>query len=286
MGKISQFDRSLLDEFLLDDFTDAPDDPSESTDDFTFDGYGLMNSAVFISEMKASGPTREISAKAYPRADGAYVENSQWRENTVTLQGIIKKTTRNALELEMDTMRKRFAVPAGVLKITHAGVARYYDCYANGLESLFADRQGYQTTVVPWTQEFVSFHPFARSLARQYYSFPTGITAEETTVDIPHDGSAPTESNIYLMLTTAGTASKVRWENTETGEAIEISASFDDGDYIRIDGENKVAYVNGVSTDYDGVFPTVSAGGSSMKLTITGSGFSASMSENHYKRYH
>lgn len=286
MGIASQLDRSLFDTIFFDDTTSVPDDPTESTDEITFNGYGLQNAAIITSLQIASGPTRDFDVRAYPRANGAYVENTEWRENVVTLQGIIKKSTQSLLETEMDTMRKNFAVPAGVLKITHAGVARYYDCYAKGMEGLFATRQGYNITICPWAIDFVCFNPFARSKDRSYFSNPSAITANITTIEIPYDATAPSESNAYFMVATAGTMSKLRWENTDTGEAIELTASFNDGDYVRIDGEGKVVYLNGIAVDYDGTFPSLDAGKTSMELTITGAGFSITMSENNYKRYY
>jgi len=285
MGIASQFDKSLYGAVAFDDPTPIPDDPTESADEISFDGYGLQNALVTTSDLHASGPAREISTRAYPRSDGAYVENAQWRGNVVTLKGFLTAASRASLEMGMDTMRRHFAAPAGILKITHAGVARYYDCYAKGMESLFADRQPHQMTVCPWAADFECFHPFARSLDRKFFSNPTSVTAAQTSIFIPHDGSAPTESRVYLMVTTAGSASKIRWENVDTGEAVEVGAAFGDGDYVQIDGEAKAVSVNGVAADYDGTFPTVEAGGSRMKLTVTGAGFSIAMSENHYTRF-
>jgi hypothetical protein len=283
-----RFDISLLDAFLFDDVTSGTPPPPVVVDEITFNDYGLQNSDVFTSMLSYSGTDRDLVKRAFPRAHGQYVEVDQWRQNTILLAGTVRKATRALLEAEMDNMRKNFAVADGVLKILFAGENRYFDCYATGLERLFADRQAYHVTFCPWEIELICLHPFARSLTRE--SFAGGnATAASTNFEITESGTAPTESIVSLVLSTAGTVEKLSWENTETGEKIIIDngAAFSNGDTLTINGETKQVLKNGTPMDFDGVFPSLNAGINTCTLEIiTGSGHTIAVNEQHYKRYY
>lgn len=288
MATISRFDISKLDVPKFDDSsTGAGGGGGGGADDVTFNDYGLLNSDVFVQDIVYSGATRDLVSRAYPRAHGEYAETVNFRRTSIALKGALRKTTQTLLETEMDTMRKNFAVENGVLKVPWKGGSRYFDCYAAGLETLFAGRKGYHVTHVPWEIELICLHPFARDNSRETYAGASS-TSSSTTYEPSNSGNAPTEMIVDITLTVAGTVSELSVENTTTGEKMTISGSFSDGDLITINTEDRTVLKNSTTAlDYTGVFPTANAGTNSLTVTIeTGSGQTLSLNERHYARYY
>jgi hypothetical protein len=281
---IYSYDSSELDVALLDGEASVPVIP---TDEIWYNYYGLANAAIVTEFVKVSAPDWNIGTRSFPRADGAYRETAFFQTNRIKLRGVIKRTTRTSLELEMDNMREAFAKEGALLKITWAGVTRFYEnCYAMSINTLFDSREHYHVTFVPWEIEFTSLQPFARSQNRDVFDAPYALTSTETTYALDNTGTAPTDPMVFLTLGTVGTCTSITWENTDNMESLVITGTFTNGDLFVIDGENKTVKKNSVPIDYSGVIPKMTAGLNNMKVTFNGGGFSASLTEQHYQRFY
>ncbi len=281
---VYQLDSAKLDTVLLDGV--SPSSPSGSTDEITFNNYGLQNASILTRFVKLSAPILDLQKRAYPRAQGAYAESAYWRETRIVLRGTVKGTNRTDMESRMDTLRKNLSVFGGVLKIPWAGAPRFYECYASGLDRIFQERDHYHMTMCPFEVELVALQPFGRSDGRTITDVPTPVTASPTTMEFVNEGTAEADSIAYLTIVTAGTLSQIVWENTTNGDKVTIASSFMNGDQLVIDGENRRVTKNGTEVDYTGVLPKVVAGSNAFKLTLTGSGYSISVTELHYSRFY
>lgn len=280
---VYQLDSARLDTILLDGVSSTS---PASTDEITFNNYGLQNSSILTRFVKLSAPILDLQKRAYPRAQGAYAEAAYWRETHIVLRGTIKGSSRTDMESRMDTLRKNLAVFGGVLKIPWAGSSRYYECYAIGLDRMFQERDHYHMTMCPFEIELVALQPFGRSGGRTVTDVPTPVTVSPTTMEFVNAGTAEADSLGYITVVTAGTLSQIVWENTSNGDKITIVSAFSNGDQIVIDGENRRVTKNGTEIDYTGVLPKIIAGSNVFKITLTGSGFSISVTELHYSRYY
>jgi len=280
---VYQFDSARLDTVTLDG---ASATSPASTDEITFNNYGLQNTSILTRFVKLSAPILDLQKRAYPRAQGAYAETAYWRETHLILRGTIKGSSRTDMESRMDTLRKNLAVFGGILKIPWAGVSRYYECYAIGLDRIFQERDHYHMTMCPYEVELVALQPFGRSGGRTVTDVPTPIAVSPTTMEFVNAGTAEADSLAYLTVVTAGTLSQIVWENTTNGDKVTIPSSFSNGDQIVIDGENRRVTKNGVEIDYTGVLPKIVSGSNAFKITLTGSGFSISVTELHYSRFY
>jgi hypothetical protein len=172
------------------------------------------------------------------------------------------------------------------MRVLWAGQARFYDnCYPVGIEKLFDGRQAFHISFCPFEMEFESLQPYGRDSDRTVLDSPFAITVSPTSFILSNAGSAPTDTLTYITVVTAGTLSQIDWENVDNGDKITIAGTFNNGDLITIDGEQKSVQINGVAVDYAGVIPKVLAGNNTFKMTLTGSGFSLSLTEQHYSRY-
>ncbi len=280
---VYQFDSARLDTVTLDG---ASATSPASTDEITFNNYGLQNTSILTRFVKLSAPILDLQKRAYPRAQGAYAETAYWRETHLVLRGTIKGSSRTDMESRMDTLRKNLAVFGGILKIPWAGVSRYYECYAIGMDRIFQERDHYHMTMCPYEVELIALQPFGRSAGRTVTDVPTPITVSPTTMEFVNDGTAESDSLGYITVVTAGTLTQIVWENTTNGDKVTIASSFSNGDQIVIDGENRRVTKNGVEIDYTGVLPKIVAGSNAFKITLTGSGFSISVTELHYSRFY
>lgn len=281
---ISELDISLLDEFLLDDSAPGPT-PPVVTDDIQFNGFGLQNENIITSQITYSAPQRDMSERAFPRAQGEYIETDYWRKTIITLRGTVKAASRVLLEQLMDEMRENLAVPNGLLRMPWGGAPRFWNAYAT-LDAMFASKKGNFVTFTPFEVSFLCPQPFGRAAARISFTPPTPCTASPTVYEIEETGTAPTDSRWTFSITTAGTCSEITLENDTTGEAITVAAAFVDGDTLSINGEEKTVLLNGSPIDYTGVFPTLAAGENSFSLQPNGTGFSILPTESHYPRYY
>lgn len=280
---VYQFDSARLDTVTLDG---ASATSPASTDEITFNNYGLQNTSILTRFVKLSAPILDLQKRAYPRAQGAYAETAYWRETHLILRGTIKGSSRTDMESRMDTLRKNLAVFGGILKIPWAGTSRYYECYAIGLDRIFQERDHYHMTMCPYEIELIALQPFGRSGGRTVTDVPTPIAVSPTTMEFVNAGTAEADSLAYLTVVTAGTLSQIVWENTTNGDKVTIPSSFSNGDQIVIDGENRRVTKNGVEIDYTGVLPKIVSGSNAFKITLTGSGFSISATELHYSRFY
>lgn len=280
---VYQLDATKLDTALWDGLSPSP--PSGSPDDISFNNYGLQNVNLRTRFVKISAPLLDLQKRAYPRAQGAYAEAAYWRETHIVLRGTVKGSSRTDMETRMDTMRQNLSVFGGILKIPWAGVYRYYECYAIGLDKMFQERDHFHMTMCPFEVELVALQPFGRDLNRTPTDVPSQVTVSPTVMQFVNAGTAEADSVAYLTIVTAGTLSQILWENTTNGDKLTVAGSFVNGDQIIVDGENKVVTKNGTAIDYTGVLPKIVAGSNSFRITLTGSGYAIAVTEVHYSRY-
>lgn len=263
-----------------------PETPVVPTDEIWYNYFGLLNENICTQFVKISAPDLEHTQRGYPRANGLYTETAQWRNNHIKIAGTIQAADRVALETLMDTMKLALAKFGATMRISWAGVTRYYDnCYPVNISSIFDARDHYHIDWCPFEIEFVSEQPFARSDNRVITDAPYPITTTPTNFIIANAGTAPTEPIIIMTVITAGTLSQINLLNVTNNDAITIADSFSDGDFIEINGEEKTVKINGVEVDYTGVIPSAVPGNNIFTATMTGGSFSVSFAEQHYSRY-
>ncbi len=281
---VSRLDVSQLDAFLLDSQVLSPPGPPGSNDTIQFNGYGLQNANITVQQIIYSAPVRDLGERAYPRANGEYMEVDYWRKTIISMHGMLRDVSQTALEQRMDALRQNLSVPNGILQITFAGVTRIWNAYAV-IERIFRKREHFHINVCPWEADFVCIQPFGRASGKTSINPPSAAVASPTVYQMTNEGSASSELYATFVLSVVGAVTSLTWTNLTTGEAITISGAFVNGDTLVIDGETRTVKLNGVSTDYTGIFPTLTPGGNSLQLTTNGGGFSIIFSAGFYFRY-
>lgn len=285
---MARFDTARFDEALFDAEIASGPVPADTSrlkiGDYVLDGTGT---ASIVGKFTYSAPQLDVGIRGYPRADGGYVESMQFRQTRLLLRGSLRMSSADLLEQEMDMMRKAFARET-LLMAYWAGERRFWEVVPTGIATLFDEREGHHITWTPWQIELLCTHPFARSAGRETFA-GTPATAASTVYEVTNNGTAPSESIIDLVLTTAGTLQKFSWTNATTGESITIDngAPFSNGDSITINAEAKTVLKNGTAIDYVGLLPRMDPGTNSCTLAaITGGGQTMTVNERHYRRFY
>ena len=256
-------------------------------DRFSFNAYGLDNASVVTSvALYDSMPERNHPTAKIGRRDGLAEEADDFSENIKEFSGKIIKSTASLLEAELSEFKKNMAVNNGNLDIVVDGVRRRYIATCMNTASIFANRQGYHITTVPFNVVFqCDEFPFGRAIeytTEAAYS----ITPKVAGVNVENTGEVPAALVALLNLTTATAITALRIENETTGEAMTITRSFATGEFVDIDGENMTVEVDGTPVNYTGVFPTLNVGNNTIVLTWTGTSIDFSRTLKFRKTYY
>jgi hypothetical protein len=121
----------------------------------------------------------------------------------------------------------------------------------------------------PFTVSMLCNNPFAYSTHDSVALERDTQTSVSKAIDITLEGSfAPSPLITYTINTPEG-LSGVQYSNVTTQESISVSTAWTAGDTLNIDTETMVCYLNGMTIDYDGVFPRHVLGFNKVRTVIT-----------------
>jgi hypothetical protein len=240
-------------------------------EDIEFDGYGLQNSNICVSKITYdNAPDRDYQTSAIPRGNGLIENSDYWRRKTIVLTGTARKDTRVEFDALIDEMKKELSGSKLPLNIRIGAEEDNIRSFESTLQSINFKRESGYVTFCPFEATFLVLTPFGTDIDYTSDAF-LGTTDLTFTEEIEVGGTVQTPAVIILNFISASSVSVVNIVNNTTGEEIEITASISAGGYLKIDGENREVTLNGVSQDFDGIFPNLSTGINNITITITGS---------------
>lgn len=256
-----------------------------SGDVLVFDGFSLSdNESMILTDLRLSGPSRDLIGGKVPRGHGMYLTDDQYGEYVIEAEGVAKKSTAAALDSFLDTIRKSLRRRERDLDYTQAdGTVKRFVATVTNFDEMFADRRHSDVTKCPWRARFVCKTPFARS--RGYTSVSEAITTSPTSLSVYHAGTAPARPVVTLVFDAASSVTAVSVKNTATGEEIAYSGSVAANDALVFDCEDKRVRKNGVEADFQGAFLTLEPGSQLIQFTVTGTSFNAYCTVSHRAAY-
>lgn len=246
---------------------------SYSTDLAVFDDFSLSDGVnMVITDFPEPTPSRDIIGGDIPRDHGEYYTADYWRRKTITLTGYVKASTAALLDAYLDTIKKNLRRANQSLDITRNGTARRYVATWDQTQEIFAGREGYHTTICPFTMTFLCKTPFSKD--RDYASHSSSMTTSPTTESVYNSGSFEAKPVITINFTSATsvtTANVKRIDSSGTTlDEIEVTGTFAAGDVIVFNSETKTVTHNGSASDFTGSFPILDVETNLMKFTING----------------
>lgn len=227
--------------------------------DVIYDSFSLQdNSGITVSGLGAyNTPPRDIQIENIAGADGGILVESRYRSKAIPVSGTIMGDTQLELETRIQTFKRALNKSQKELRITDEG--DYMTLIATPGPITIIRERG--LTRAEFAFEFMCADPFA-TFGVETTLLSTNVTATGQTYAIDVGGSYKTEPSILITLNTvAGAGDRtVAIQNGKTFAGITVDRTWANGDELEIDSGALTVKVNGVETEYTGLFPSWEAG--------------------------
>jgi phage-related protein len=217
---------------------------SPSTEDFSFDGYGLQNASIIISTVQGlhdSGSV-DFGDTANNGQDGGQFIFRDWRKKTVILKGIVKSDTRTNFEAKLDEMKGKLDGKNDILRYATQG--KFREINATCTNMVF-DRQSYNVNFCQFVITFTINDVYWRD--SDSVSVSSNTLTANTSAEYTNIGNKETYPKIVTYIN-SGTCSQ--FALTLNGTTITYAGSLTAGDVLIIDSKTKRVYKNSVVVDY------------------------------------
>lgn len=253
-----------------------------------FNGTSLQTNNVIVSQIKHDDlPRKKRNRYALARSNRSVTTNYQYLEKPIVIIGQIIGTSIIDLETRIEAFKLAINSLTGDianLDIDYNGGTRRYSC---GIESLNIGRSA-ALFKVGFEIEFVCDQPFGVDTTTTTLANAVAVSTSPKSQALTVGGTAEEQLlNISYTLTsfTGAAYETLYFKNNDTGQQMSITRTWTNGDVVVIDCVNMSVKVNGVETDYGGVFPPFMPGSRTLVITDNWSARSGSLTVSQIKRY-
>lgn len=239
---------------------------SAGLDDIIFNGFGLQNKHFITSDANVwNMPNIQLLTYTNPKSDGGGLLDRFYKQRTITLRGHIIGDNREDTDNRIDSLKKALSIKEWYLDWKMAdGSYRRILCTLTNSEII--DREHYDKEHGAYTLTFRAEKPFRQEKVRGSSLFE-GVSAE-INEDIFNEGSQYSNPIINILVNSASNCNEITIGIG--GVELVINQSVSDGDILDINTEDKVVNLNGNSVDFNGRFPRLEAGISTLNLVANG----------------
>ena len=255
----------------------------QAQDDIVFNGFSLQSSTVITVESTWDDPPkRDLKTFKVPRDDGEGVISDFYRRKIIRMQGIIKGTSKEDLNNNIDEFKKETSALEGNLDIKINDETRRFKATMT-LQKVFK-RKNFHVTFVPFVIEFAVLTPFGQSIE---FLFDELLAESQLnlTRQIENLGTATAKPLFTIFMPTVNSITEISIENTTTSEKIIITKAYANNDVLQVDSEEKIVKINGSIVDYLGVFPSLGINTNSFNLVLTGTSIVYNLTTKYLKTY-
>jgi len=253
-----------------------------STEDISFNGYGLQNSNILTSSIDIEQIDRDFQTVAVPNGNGQILNSDYWRGKEIKISGTLLADSRESLEALVFNFKKELSIQSKNFdRVMGDGSKRRFICTATKIN--VDASQHWAITRATFSVTFTVLVPFGQN---------TAYTAKSSTVSdlifseiLENDGNADGSPVWILIVTSATDVTAINIKNNTTDEEIEITESISAGEVIIIDSENKEVTVDGTEIDFDGQFPILDPESNSYTITVTGTDIEYELTAKNLSKY-
>jgi len=273
------FNKKLVNKFVFNE-----GDPfvlSTITDDIIFKSFWLQNANIVTSFKDDHNlPNIDLNTYENPVIDGGWVLNRKYTNKDITLRGVLLADTASALQTLIDNFKLKTSEVEWYLEIKVDWV--YRRTKATCVKSDLFDKKHYDITRCPFEITFRTLEPFFY-LRSDETVLESWVTAN-ITVDISYNGTAKTYPK-FLFAFNSWNTGVTQVAIALNGKTITITDTFSDWDVMIVNCETKEVLINGVDTDYSGVFPNLEYWTNIVETTFTKTTLNVDMSFLYAKNY-
>lgn len=234
----------------------------------TYNGTSLQDTTYqtqdFIHE---SLDGRELNIQRLADREGGKLVSDMTAPKIITLRGVVKGTSIDNLESNLDSLKQLLALKEKNLDIEYSSGTRRYIA---SVRKVTIERAHYHITFAPFEVEFVvSNPPFGKTVDTSTFETTQNFTSTGTySGNYSFTGSAPPMPIIKMEVNSAANFNSVTFTNDETGHAISVNRTFTVGEILTIDTDAYSVDVDGTAVDFTGQFPEFIADGNAFKIAI------------------
>lgn len=236
-----------------------------------FNGYVLQDSEIITNLFDRDNPaSKKLVTEEIPRRSGKVVLSDFYSEKIIQLDAVVEAESRSAMDLKLRAMKNALKKTNGWLQFMDAGENMIVKCTWTN-RTAFNRARYYGNTFCVVTLEFEAVDPpFIQSLDFVSQSF-FGVTLLNYIEDITVEGNVDEMQPVAIMnVTAADSITNVQFENSTTGQAINVDVSLTAGDILKFDAQTRKVYKNGTKINFNGDFPDLHNGTNSTKIVVTG----------------
>lgn len=230
---------------------------------FAGNDLSLIENVELFNHDFTTLPNRDVKIYKVARRDLSIITSSEYRDKNVPVFLEVCGNSRAATEATLTFLKSLLQVQNAALVVKQGGNEVQYTATMNEFN---IEWDAYKAYVVI---NFIASNPIGRETQTQTAISITGNTLASRTGSFNIQGSATAlpVTTIIVNTVTGGTGSQVVLENARTNQGIRITSDFANGDIVVIDSNNLQASINGVNTDFQGMFPQFPSGSQQLRYT-------------------
>jgi len=208
-------------------------------------------------------PSRDIKINKLARQDLSIITSSEYSAKNITVNVKVNGgTERSATEDVIRVLKSRVQAQNSSLVVSQSGIKVEYTATMNEFEINWISNATALVTI-----NFIASDPIGRGMTIENLAILTGQTSGLSAIPITVGGSSAAKTSITIVVqsVTGGTGAFIQLLNGATNQGIKITRNWSNGDTLIVDSANMQVTVNGVLTDFSGIFPMFNTGAQQIK---------------------
>ena len=206
--------------------------------------------------------TKNIITRSDTIRDSFDILDVKYSQKIITVTGWLISDTVAHLRTLRDNFMNNLRPSEGDLTIDYGDSTLVWKATVQSIE---VPEEHWQIVTLPWTAIFLC-EPFGKAPSSTTLNWT--ITASPTTKTPSITGTYKAKPVITITVVSETNMTKIKFDDTTTGDWKQVSRSFNAGNILVIDCEKETVKLGGVSENFVGVFPQLS-GGETNNITIT-----------------
>lgn len=253
------------------------------TTDVFFNGYNLNDlDGVYVYNYDVINlPARNLTISKLARADRSLLTSAEYASKDIAIFGYVGGSTADIIQSNFDRLKALVQEPESVVRVNQGGVQVEYTGTLNGIT------KEYTGPSLGFSLQFRCSDPIGRSTTLDTLLSSTSITTSSFSQILSIGGSSTAFPRFTIVFdsVTDGTNKAVTLTDAVTGNGIQITRTWTNGDILSIYSDTFEALVNGSPIDFAGQFPKFPPGMRTLQYTDELTARTASISATYVKRY-
>ena len=199
-------------------------------------------------------PERDIKIHKIARRSLSIITSAEYSQKSIPVFMRVCSGSRQDTEATLTEIKGLLQPQNGALEVEQSGEQYQYTATMNEFNIEWDGSYAYVTIV------FIASTPVAESVGTNtLFNFSTTLSSDGSSFIVGGSYIAEPIINVVYSAVTGGTGSMSVF-NASTNQGIVISGNFTNGTIVEIDSSAYTVLVNGISTDFEGLFPVFPPG--------------------------